>query len=216
MESALREDAPSDLRVFETMRWTPEVGVHRLDLHLARLEKGCAKLGIRAGNIKSILKVIKADKPQRVRLSVGFENDVKIETWDFTPLPESTVWRVAVAKERVRSDDPWLAVKTTKRELYNQLRAELPGGIDEVIVLNERGEVCEGTITNVFVDVEGNGELRTPQLSAGLLPGVLREELLRLGKAQQELVELDDLASAKDWYVGNSLRGLIRAELVED
>jgi 4-amino-4-deoxychorismate lyase len=202
--------------VFETMRWTPEVGFHRLDLHLARLEKGCAKLGIRAGNIKSILKVIKADKPQRVRLSVGFENDVKIETWDFTPLPESTVWRVAVAKERVRSDDPWLAVKTTKRELYNQLRAKLPEGIDEVIVLNERGEVCEGTITNVFIDVEGNGELRTPQLNAGLLPGVLREELLRSGKAQQELVELDDLASAKDWCVGNSLRGLIKAELVED
>lgn len=215
MESALREDAPSDLRVFETMRWTPDIGFHRLDLHLARLEKGCAKLGIRAGNIKSILKVIKADKPQRVRLSVGFENDVKIETWDFTPLPDDVVWRVAVAKERVRSDDPWLAVKTTQRELYNRLRAELPEGIDEVIVLNERGEVCEGTITNVFVDVEGNGELRTPKLSAGLLPGVLREELLRSGKAQQEIVELDVLASAKNWYVGNSLRGLIRAHLVE-
>ncbi len=212
MESTLRDQAPSDLRVFETMLWTPTMGIPPLDLHLARLERGCNAHGIKAGNIKTILDVIKARQAQRLRLSVGFENDVKIETWDFKPLPKETVWRIAIADERVRSDDPWLQIKTTRRELYNQQRAELPEGIDEVIVLNERGEVCEGTITNVFVD-RGEG-LLTPPVTSGLLPGILREELLREGQAREEIVMVEDLANADTLFVGNSLRGLIKATLI--
>ncbi|WP_299346096.1 aminotransferase class IV family protein [uncultured Maritalea sp.] len=212
MESALRDHAPKDLRVFETMLWTPDKGVHRLDLHLARLAGGCARLGIEAGNIKSILDVIRGDKPQRMRLSVGFDNDVKIETWDFVPLPEDTVWRVSIASEQVHADDPWLKIKTTKRELYNQLRADLPDGLDEYIVLNERGDVCEGTITNVFADM-GEG-LLTPPLSSGLLPGILRQELLESGNAREMVLQPNDLREAREFYVGNSLRGLIRARLV--
>lgn len=212
MESALRDQAPKDLRVFETMLWTPTGGVPRLDLHLARLERGCTALGIDMGNVKPILDVIKARQSQRMRLSVGFDNDVNIETWEFKPLPKDTVWRVAIADERVRSDDPWLLVKTTKRELYNQLRADLPDGIDELIVLNERGEVCEGTITNVFADL-GDG-LLTPPLSSGLLPGILRQSLLECGKAREMVLEPNDLRAATALYVGNSLRGLIRAQIV--
>ncbi|MCZ4272836.1 aminotransferase class IV family protein [Maritalea porphyrae] len=212
MESALRDHAPKDLRVFETMLWTPDKGVQRLDLHLARLARGCARLGIEAGNIKSILDVIRGDKPQRMRLSVGFDNDVKIETWDFLPLPEDTVWRVSIASEQVRADDPWLKIKTTKRELYNQLRADLPDGLDEYILLNEHGDVCEGTITNVFADM-GEG-LLTPPLSSGLLPGILRQELLESGNAREMVLQPNDLREARELYVGNSLRGIIRARLV--
>lgn len=212
MESALRDHAPKDLRVFETMLWTPDNGVHRLDLHLARLTRGCARLGIEAGNIASILSVIKGAGPQRLRLSVGFENDVQIETWDFVPLPPDTVWTIAIAEERVRSDDPWLQTKTTQRELYNQLRAELPAGVDEVVVLNERGEVCEGTITNLYADL-GEGFV-TPPLSSGLLPGILRQELLECGKAREMVLRPNDLQKARSVYVGNSLRGLIKARLV--
>ena len=58
---------------------------------------------------------------------------------------------------------------------------------DEVILLNERGEVCEGTITNVFADV-GDGVLVTPALACGLLPGVLRGELLDEGRASEAVL----------------------------
>jgi len=212
MESALRDQAQSDLRVFETMLWTPDQGVHRLDLHLARLKRGCEQVGFRAGNIDGILSVIKRDGPQRIRLSVGSENDVQIETWDFVPLAPDVVWAVSFAQEQVRSDDPWLQIKTTKRALYNKLRADLVAGVDEVIVLNERQEVCEGTITNIFVDL-GEG-LVTPPLSSGLLPGILRQELLATGKAREQVLLAGDLIGAKSIYVGNSLRGLIKARLL--
>jgi len=214
MESALRDYAPEDLRVFETMLWTPEKGVHRVELHLARLARGCERLGITAGNIGSILSVLEGAGPQRLRLSVGLDNDVRIETWDFVPLPAETVWRVAIAKERVLSEDPWLRVKTTNRELYNRLRANLPEGVDEVIVLNERDEVCEGTITNVFVDTKGSNGLVTPPPSCGLLPGILRESVIRSGEAKEAILCEGDLLSSSELLVGNSLRGLIKAELV--
>ena len=80
-------------------------------------------------------------------------------------------------------------------------------GIDEVVFLNERGEVCDGSITTVFFD-RGAG-LRTPPLACGLLPGVLRAEM---GCAEEVLMGTD-LGRVRLW-VGNALRGLIRAEMV--
>ncbi len=89
------------------------------------------------------------------------------------------VWRLAVAGERLDSTDPLLAHKTSRRELYERARAAVPADqADEVILLNERGEVCEGTFTNVFLAPPGSAGLLTPAAACGLLPGVLRAELL--------------------------------------
>ena len=105
---------------------------------------------------------------------------------------------MGLAEERLRSDDPWLRVKSTKRAVYDRARAALPAGLDEVLFLNERSEVCEGTITSVFFD-RGQG-MRVPPLSCGLLPGVLRA---------------GELPSVRLW-VGNALRGLIPAVFILD
>ena len=85
-----------------------------------------------------------------------------------------------------------------------QARAALPAGLDEVVFLNERGEVCDGTITTVFFD-RGAG-MRTPPLACGLLPGVLRAELA----VPEEVLLAGDLPKVRLW-VGNALRGLIPA-----
>jgi 4-amino-4-deoxychorismate lyase len=55
--------------------------------------------------------------------------------------------------------------------------------------------------------------LMTPRLDCGLLPGVLRAELLDEGRASEAIYSYDELKSAKAIYVGNSLRGLIPATL---
>jgi 4-amino-4-deoxychorismate lyase len=86
----------------------------------------------------------------------------------------------------------------------------LPAGVDEAIFANRRGEICEGTISNLFFDM-GSG-LRTPPLACGLLPGVLRAELLETGRAREAVLTLADLGSARLWC-GNALRGLIPARL---
>jgi para-aminobenzoate synthetase/4-amino-4-deoxychorismate lyase len=81
-----------------------------------------------------------------------------------------------------------------------------------VIYLNERGEIAEGSRTNIFV--ERREVLATPRLASGLLPGVLRAELIAAGKAVERVLTLEDLKSADAVFLGNSVRGLVPAQLI--
>jgi branched-subunit amino acid aminotransferase/4-amino-4-deoxychorismate lyase len=76
--------------------------------------------------------------------------------------------------------------------------------------LNERDEVVETGGANVFVR-KGN-RLVTPPLSAGALDGMLRRTLLESGECVEGMLTLVDLEDG-EVYLGNSLRGLVRAKL---
>ena len=151
--------------------------------------------------------------PLRVRLTLSPSGEIAITTAPFTPLPETTVWRVAVAATRLDLANKLLRHKTTRREIYETARSEYPpAAADEVLLLNEKGEPCEGTITSLFLD-DGSGVLKTPPISCGLLAGVLRTELICARRARVQLLTLQDLRNGT-LFMGNSLRGLIRSELV--
>jgi para-aminobenzoate synthetase/4-amino-4-deoxychorismate lyase len=55
--------------------------------------------------------------------------------------------------------------------------------------------------------------LLTPPLSLGLLPGVLRAELIEKGRAVESHLRPADLAQG--FFLGNSLRGLVPARLMD-
>ena len=82
-----------------------------------------------------------------------------------------------------------------------------------MLFLNERDEVCEGARCNVFL--ERDGGLLTPPLSSGLLPGTLRAHLLASGRAKESVLRLTDFAEGAKFYMGNSVRGLVRAKLTD-
>jgi 4-amino-4-deoxychorismate lyase len=210
VEGAFRGDPPPGLRLLETLAWRPEAGFVRLDLHLARLDAGAAALGVpgaRAAAERALAEV-GGTAALRVRLTVGLDGAAAVET---APLPAPAAgWTVGIAAVRLVSGDPWLRVKTTARAPYEAARAALAPGLDEAILLNERGEVCDGTITTVFADL-GDG-LMTPPLVCGLLPGVLRAELLAAGRCREAVLRPADLRRGR-LLVGNSLRGLIPARL---
>ncbi|WP_432344934.1 aminotransferase class IV family protein [Shinella yambaruensis] len=150
--------------------------------------------------------------PLRIRLELFPDGRIDIQMAPFTPLAPDARWRLKIAGTRLSSADPMLRHKTSRRSVYTTARAEVPATeAEEVILLNERGELCEGTITSLFLD-DGTGILKTPPLASGLLAGVLREELLGTGKAVEEILRPKDLAEGTA-FVGNSLRGLIRGEL---
>ena len=67
----------------------------------------------------------------------------------------------------------------------------------------------EGTIFNVFLEFSGN--LYTPALFSGLLPGTLRQSLLEEDRCQEKVLYLNDLRLADKIYLGNSVRGLVVA-----
>lgn len=198
MEGALREGGGEPgLKLIETVLWDGRAAP-RWALHLERLRRSAEMLGWTCPDVAPA----GPDHPARLRLTLDRAGRVE---WQVAPLPPTkAAWRVGLAEARLRSDDPWLRVKTTRRAVYDAARAVLPEGLDEVIFLNERGEVCEGTITTVFFD-RGQG-MRTPPLSSGLLPGVLRAEL----SCREELLSAEDLGAVRLW-VGNALRGLIPA-----
>ncbi|MER5170876.1 aminotransferase class IV [Thioclava kandeliae] len=209
MEKSLRRTCPPDLKVIETFRVEGGVAI-RLDLHLDRLKRTCLSLGITLdrGRVQQCLQKLPATGVYRVRLTVGLEGVVDLQCVALGPaMPE---WNVAVAQPRLSSGDPWLQIKTTQRALYDETRKTLPRGVDEWIFLNERDEVCEGTITNIFV--ERSEVFLTPPTVSGLLPGVLRESLLVKGRAREQVLRLEDLQDG--FWLGNSLRGLIPAKLV--
>jgi 4-amino-4-deoxychorismate lyase len=210
-------DRPIDnFSLIETLRYEPEEGFVRLRLHLARLVRSARRLGFPAPrDVAVALQDAVADTagPQRVRLVFDCTGRIEVTTADFVPLAAGTVWRVRIAGTRLDSGDKLIRAKTTRRAVYDRARAEYgPADADEVLLLNERGEVCEGTITSVFVD-HGSGMLSTPPIACGLLAGVLRSELICARKARTARISPADLASGR-LFVGNSLRGLIKAQLL--
>lgn len=205
---------PADLTLIETFGWR-DGRFLRLEAHLARLAATAAQFGVpydRAAIGRSLDAAVDAaghGQPLRVRIALDLPGTVAVTTAPLAPCP--AVWRVAVAADRLDPDDPWLRVKTSMRGRYDAARAALPSEIDEVLFLNRRGEVCEGTITNVFVATDGC--LLTPPLASGLLPGVLRAALIAGGRAHEAVLTLEDMRGRM--LVGNALRGLVDAVLVD-
>lgn len=218
-ESPLRDGESPDFELIETMRWEPAGGFVRFERHLTRLYASARELGFSYDpeRIGETLRnaISNPAVALRARLVLSPNGDVSASTQPYEALPAGKVWTLRFARTRLDSSDPLLRHKTTRRQAYMKARSEYQvHQADEVILLNERRAVCEGTITNIFVQTD-DGDLLTPALAAGLLPGVLRSELIETGKAREAILEPDDLADAPALFVGNSLRGLILARLAE-
>jgi branched-subunit amino acid aminotransferase/4-amino-4-deoxychorismate lyase len=137
----------------------------------------------------------------RLRLTLDESGEIACTTARLTPAKD--IWTVALADRRLQSGDALARHKINWREAYD---VAPPPGCDELIFLNERGELAEGARTNIFV--ARAGRLLTPPLSAGCLDGVLRRALLSEGRAAEAVLTPADLAG--EFYLGNSLRGLAR------
>jgi 4-amino-4-deoxychorismate lyase len=216
-ESALRDGNATGFDLIETLRWESGSGFMRLERHLARLYGSAAALGFACEPEEvgqALASAVAASSlPQRVRLVLAKDGTADATAQPFEPLAAGKVWHLRLARVRLVSADTLLRHKTTRRDVYVRARAEyLSTQADEVLLMNERGEVCEGTITSLFADF-GDGVLATPCLDCGLLPGVLRGEMLDDGRAVEAVISVDALKAAKAIFVGNSLRGLIPARL---
>lgn len=137
-------------------------------------------------------------------------------TTHWAPLPPiadrvTVIW----SDTPLAGDDPLLRHKTSARALYDAaIDQAMAQQAFDVLFSNERGEVCEGARSNVFVR-EG-ARLLTPPLRCGLLPGVLRAALLDTGEASEAILTAADIKAASRegrLRVGNALRGLMPATL---
>ncbi len=212
-------DPPKGFALIETLLHEPGGNFWLLDRHLSRLRSSARHFGFpfdEEATRRALARETAARRDERLRVRLLLAEDGTL-TLASTPLPPpdpSACMRFVVSETRLTSSDPFLLHKTTRRELYDrewQRYADLLG-TDEVVYLNERGELTEGSRTNIFV--ERKGELLTPPLASGLLPGTLRAELLATGRAREGVLTQADLKTADAIYLGNSVRGLVRATLV--
>lgn len=80
-------------------------------------------------------------------------------------------------------------------------------GLDEIIFLNTKGEICEGTVSNIFFVRDGT--IYTPEKTCGLLPGVIRDFVLENNPAKQTVIMPDDVNSYDECFITNSLMGIM-------
>lgn len=176
--------------------------------HLQRMQKSAETLGFSFDETAARAALSTAacgDGILRLELSRGGRFSTSAR-----PLSESKTARVEISETRVDSRNIFLRHKTTKRDWYAAATRKIASGeVYDVIFQNERGEITEGSRSNIIV--EKDGKFYTPPAECGLLEGVGRRVLS--DKLTEKILYPSDLYSADAIYSLNSVRGLKKVNL---
>lgn len=217
--------------LFETMR-AYNGKIFLLGRHLRRLFSSAELLGLDSalaniGLEQACIDVLEANnlKDARVRFTVtrgdagaflGTRRDsaasVLIAATSYTPLPAEAYekgYKALISGLRRDSGSLLSGLKSTAYLLSVLAKREAENaGLDEALLLNERGSIAEGSISNVFF--VARGELVTPPVESGILPGITREAVLELAasskiRAIEEDIRVDDLPRFDEAFLTNSV-----------
>ncbi len=200
--------------LFETIRHDVDEGFRHVAEHLERIAGSARYFGFRFDREAAVaaLKAAVEERLDAVRVRLTLERNGTLRT-DVRDLPGvlDGVVRIALDDEAVDPSDVWLFHKTTRREPYERRRGHRPD-VDDVILVNDRGEVTESTVANVAARI--GGAWVTPPLDSGLLAGTYRTILVRDGTLTERPVSIGELGAADELALVSSVRGWRRAELV--
>lgn len=153
---------------------------------------------------KSILK-LDVNKKFILRLLLEKWGKVIVEINEYSPLNDYNY--IIVSQQQVNSRNKFQYFKTTNREVYeSEFKKFSSKNFFDVIFLNEKGELTEGCITNVFI--KKRGTWFTPPINSGIIHGIFRSYFL---KTQPDTIEtpltINDLYDAEEVKMVNSVRG---------
>ncbi|HUP89688.1 MAG TPA: aminodeoxychorismate synthase component I [Longimicrobiales bacterium] len=205
-KSAVLTEAWPDFELLETMCFN-NGEIARLDRHLRRMARSAQYFDYMFDEDEAHRRLGLLDGgPLRVRLLSDRSGKVRVESESLTATGDAPL--LALAKSPINARDRFLFHKTTLRTTYERARMD---SVWDVLLWNDAGEITEFTRGNVVADIAG--ELVTPPLSCGLLPGVMREELIEHGTVIEQTIPVDQLKSARRLWFINSLRGWIEVRL---
>jgi branched-chain amino acid aminotransferase len=137
--------------------------------------------------------------------------DLLICSADLPPIRQSV--RLALRQHGRHAAAPLAGVKVTSwlNNVWNLAEAQ-QAGWDEVVLLNERGEISECTAANIFCVL--GGRVVTPPLSSGCLEGVTRSLVLEIGPAEgipveEQVLFPEDVYCADEVFISSTNRNVI-------
>jgi para-aminobenzoate synthetase/4-amino-4-deoxychorismate lyase len=214
LKTAFVRPAIAPFACLETLRCGPDPSP--ASAHLGRLrataERFCIPFDDR--RLREQIEVLNASEDASlVRIRLALDGNASLTAEPLESTGDSV--RICIAESRVRSGDAMLAYKTSWRPAHDAA-AETAGRSEcfDALLRNERDELTEGSRTNLFVRL--GGVLYTPPPCCGVLPGILRGELVSSGRAVERVLHESDLRQADEIFVGNSARGLLQAHLVSE
>lgn len=208
-----RADTPFEL--LESLRLA-DGQVARWPAHLTRLARSARHFHYHwdealAQRISAQVAALARAHPQglfKLRLRLGPDGVVALDAAALAGPSQAPV-RVALACEPMPPADDFIRHKTTRRHAY--ARFAPPPGCFDTLLYNAQGELCEFTIGNVALQIDG--QWLTPPVSAGLLPGVMRQTLIDEGRLRERTLHLADLQRAQGLALLNSVRGWVDVQL---
>jgi para-aminobenzoate synthetase/4-amino-4-deoxychorismate lyase len=204
-----------DFSLLESILWTPYGGYFLLDGHMARLKSSAEYFGFTLEG-ESILRELQGitltlgSDANKVRLLVAKNGQVSVTAEPLTTGPATGPIKVCLAGHPIDRRDPFLYHKTTNRGTYSRAINACPG-CDDVLLFNENGELTEGCMANVVVEMREG--LFTPPVECGLLGGVYRSVLIRSGEVRERVIRINELRDCTHIYLINSVRKMREAVL---
>jgi para-aminobenzoate synthetase/4-amino-4-deoxychorismate lyase len=200
--------------LIETLAHVPGEGFRHLQEHLGRLSSSARYFGF-AFDRDEILSALDGavagtTGSLRVRLTLARDGALDTEVQPVPPADDGPL-RLALDDEPVDPSDVWLFHKTTNRASYDRRRSKRPD-VDDVVLVNTRGEVTESTIANLAARI--GGAWVTPSRDSGLLGGTYREVLLREERLTERWILIEELRAADELALVSSVRGWREAVLV--
>jgi len=203
--SFLIKQNPTDFELIETMLCKGGSILFQKE-HLQRLSDSARYFGFKFNT--GI--IFDKKKDSIIRLLLDNKGNTSIE---YKKLETTLSSKIMISDSKINSRNLFLKYKTTFRPWYEEVQKEIiQKQLFDIIFFNEKGELCEGTRSNIFLEIDG--KLYTPQLESGLLNGIFRQKMLEKNECLEKVIKIEDLTEANAIYCANSVRGLIKVELI--
>lgn len=211
MQITLDEGYQFGLGVFETI--AVEKGAPMLlSWHLERLGDSLRALGIEQSvTSDDVMEYLEGRDAEHhaLKIMVSGQNVVfSLRPNHYVPEQYEGGFRLAFSHVYRNETSPLVCHKTMNYgDCILEKRRAASLGADELIFKNSRRELCEGTISNLFF--VKHGEVITPPVSCGLLPGILRRFVLEHFPVREAALHEADIAQMDECFVTNSLMGIM-------
>lgn len=162
-------------------------------------------------DLEDLLSRIESGKKYRLKLTLNKWGKTNFTVTDFPDTVKNI--NIIISDKKISSEDRFRYFKTTNRKLYDDEHKYYSNlGFGDVLYFNEKEQLAEGAITNVFI--KKDNIWYTPAINCGILPGVYRKYFIEknCGNVVEKEISKDELLNADEILLTNSLRGEIKVE----